>query len=128
MKRICLMMVGLAFILSGCNKSEPAAETPMKESIPAPFTWLMNADALADVNARSEQQDYRLIALANRGTTVIGVDDPAQQQRLKTACGIRHVEGLGDTLDKRLDPKWRKQALDYAKAFNQAMIAKCESK
>ncbi|WP_462169818.1 hypothetical protein [Pseudoalteromonas xiamenensis] len=88
----------------------------------------MNADALADVNARSEQQDYRLIALANRGTTVIGVDDPAQQQRLKTACGIRHVEGLGDTLDKRLDPKWRKQALDYAKAFNQAMIAKCESK
>ncbi len=36
MKHICLMMVGLAFILSGCNKSEQAAETPMKESIPIP--------------------------------------------------------------------------------------------
>ncbi|WMN60601.1 hypothetical protein NI389_04130 [Pseudoalteromonas xiamenensis] len=128
MKRICLMVTCLAFTLSGCNKSEQAAESPMKEPIPAPFSWLMNADASADANAYSEQHDYRLIALANRGTTVVGVDDPAEQLRLKTACGIRHVEGLGDTVDKRLDPKWRKQALDYAKAFNQTMIAKCESK
>ncbi|CCQ12549.1 hypothetical protein PALB_34880 [Pseudoalteromonas luteoviolacea B = ATCC 29581] len=112
----------LFLILLGC---EPTAS--INESSPAPpqFAWLEGLDAQDEVAKHADSGDFRMIAIANRGQSLPGIA-PLEQAQVKMQCGMRFVEGLGDTTTPD-SQAWRKKALEYAEQYNSAMHKRCMS-
>ncbi len=90
-----------------------------------PLAWLEQADAQRDARAALERRDFRLLALPRRSTVIPGVDPQlAPQYELK--CGIRLIEGAGDTVRDRRQLELLKKAAEYAAAYNAVIKTRCQ--
>lgn len=94
------------------------------EVIPEPYFWLASANVENDILSYSEKGDYRLIAIANRGSTIVGLNESDNAENLKAQCGVRFLQGLGDVI-KPTEKPWRDKAVEYAKAYNFKMKMLC---
>lgn len=95
------------------------------QAIPEPYRWLTSANVANDVASYSAQGDFRLIALANRGNTIVGLSESDNAENLKAQCGVRFLEGLGDVIKVGPEKQWRDKAVEYAKAYNTQMRMLC---
>lgn len=117
-----LLLLALSgLVLSGCKGNTK----PNDERFDADLTWVDDADAKADAAAAIAKKDYRLLAFSGRRQTLPGIHSDLVEQA-KSQCGYLLVPGTGDALNSVEKGERRAKAFDYAKAFNQFVLANCK--
>lgn len=118
----------IVMLSGGCSDMNSGSSKDNSEEIPDEYVWLKDADVEKDIKSFVVKGDFRLIAIANRGNTIIGLTESDDRALLTTQCGVRFLSGLGDTITPGEDKTWRDKALEYASAFNALMKDICLEK
>jgi hypothetical protein len=119
MKNILLTMTMLAG-LSACAIDSIAMSEYEKK-----LQWVKQADAELDAKAALAKGDFRLLAMAQRGMFIPGVDqDLTAQYELK--CGIRLVDGYTDAVRGEEHLRLLKMAHTYALHYNEIIKTSCK--
>lgn len=70
-----------------------------------------------------ERQDYRLIVQAGRGEVAPGIA-VEEQAMAKGRCGVRYLDGLGDTIVPGQEESHARLSA-YAAEYNRRMVSHC---
>lgn len=105
---------------SGCaTETRPLSEYEQK------LQWVKQANAQQDAMAAVAKRDFRLMAMAQRGTIIPGVDaDNSLRYELK--CGIKLIKGVGDVIRGKEHLELMKKAHRYALKYNAIIKIHCE--
>ena len=118
-----VLWLAVLMVLVGCDKqSAPAVEEEVSPI--AALNWLAQADVEADVANALSENDYRLWAIAGRGMKIPGLTDE-QITLAQTQCQTRMMPGMGDVITDPEHKTWWNKGRDYAKSYNQRMLAYC---
>ena len=117
---LCLVvLVGLV----GCDKQSTSAIEEPASPIAA-LSWLEHADVETDIANALSENDMRLWTIAGRGMKIPGLTDE-QITLAQTQCQTRMMPGMGDVIADPEHKKWWNKGRDYAKEYNQRMVAYC---
>ena len=122
MKYYVLWFIGL-MVLVGCDKQSTPAQQETTSPIGA-LSWLEQVDVDTDIAHALSENDFRLWAIAGRGMKIPGLSDE-QITQAETQCQTRMMPGMGDVITDPEHKKWWNKGRDYAKSYNQRMLAYC---
>lgn len=128
MKKISAGTSLLMMMIVGCGDVNTSSSATLNAEVPEAYLWLSDANVAVDIKSFVDKDDYRLIAIANRGKTIVGLSEGDDTALLASRCGVRFLSGLGDTIASTEDKQWRDRALEYASAFNAGMKKICLEK
>lgn len=83
-----------------------------------------NRNPEADARAALAEGDYRLLGFATRATSLPGIA-VSNWQAVMTNCGIRLLEGFGDTIRSEAELLAARLAASYAKRYNAVVSETC---
>jgi len=86
--------------------------------------WVKDADAELDAKQALQKGDFRLMAMAQRGIVIPGVDQALSEQ-YELKCGIRLIDGVTDTVRGEEHLKLMQKAHSYAKQYNEIIKSRC---
>lgn len=82
-------------------------------------------NVIADVQQAVAMNDVSLYSMSGRNPVIPGVPI-ARRAYLENRCGVKFIAYGGDHIKSQKHGQLRKQAFDYAKAYNQIMLQYCE--
>lgn len=103
-------------LLSACH----AQQQPEQKSKPM-------TDVEKAVKRAVDSQDFRFYATQQRRIVYPGLDEQEHSALIK-ACGHKFMLGTGDVLKSQGQRQARKQQVDFAAAYNQAMLKMCQKR
>lgn len=119
MKKL-LVTLSLVALLTGC-----ATDSTALSEYEQKLQWVKDANAIEDATAALSKGDFRLMAMAQRGIVIPGIDkDQRNQYELK--CGIKLIDGISDTVRSQEHLKLMKMAQSYAKKYNAVIKQHCK--
>ncbi len=107
----------LAVTLNGCASAmnDPASG----------LQWVETANPVADAQAALAKGDFRFMGIARRSTVIPGVDTDKMRQ-YELHCGVKFIEGAGDTIRDQEQLRLMKRAFEYAGRYNQIIAGRCQ--
>ncbi len=119
MKKI-LLTLSLVTAMSGCATDSSAINEYVKK-----LQWVNDADAELDAKAALQKGDFRLMAMAQRGIVIPGVDQALTDQ-YELKCGIRLLEGVSDAVRGEEHLQLMQKAHTYAEQYNAIIKQHCK--
>lgn len=111
--------------LSACKMTDEK-DNQLVEDHHQSLAWASSADVDQDIEKAREAGDYRLMMVASRGQVLPGI--PVEQRpSLIEQCGSQYIPGSTDVIKDQKHRERLKQAIDYAKQYNQAMAKHCSA-
>lgn len=113
--------------LSACQEA-PEQTTPLA---PAPMNrqQQIKTEANSDAQLAIGRQDFRLLALRNKGTSIPGVDlEKNELARLEQQCGLLFMQHSGDEILQRSELILRQEQYIYALIYNKLVLPVCLAK
>lgn len=87
--------------------------------------WVEQFDLKSEIANSIKQKDFRLLVIAKRGPNVPGIE-LNQQTSLKSSCGEKYLEGVGDVLFGDAHKKLYDKAIQLASEYNRLIAPHCE--
>jgi hypothetical protein len=103
-------------------------ETQIKPSAPAPMNrqQQLKEEAQVDAQLAIQEQDFRLLAQRNKGTSIPGVDlELHQLSELEQQCGLLFMQHSGDEILQRSELILRQEQYVYALIYNNIILPAC---
>ncbi|MDC0603023.1 hypothetical protein OAP14_08355 [Aliiglaciecola sp.] len=126
--KIAAISLGL-MLVSACTHqtSDETEPTNPESAMNQPQSQLsIEEQANADAKKAIDDMDYKLFAMTNKIIKVPGVDEQQHSVNwLEKHCGLRMLEGSGDTVEIGEDMQKRKDAKQYATIYNQVVLKAC---
>lgn len=86
------------------------------------------SEAKVDAEHAIEAQDFRLLALRNRSTSIPGVDIELNElATLEQKCGLLFMKNSGDEILQRSELSLRQEQYAYALIYNTLVLPACLS-
>ncbi|WP_444995296.1 hypothetical protein [Aliikangiella sp. IMCC44359] len=140
-----LILVGLLSLTVACkqeskptsdvNAEQPTSSTEVVElnktydqetqNAISQLRWVEQFDLKSEVANSIKQKDFRLLVIAKRGPNVPGIE-LNQQASLKSSCGEKYLEGIGDVLFGDAHKKLYDKAIQLASEYNRLVAPHCE--
>lgn len=117
--KILIPILASLIILTGCTTTSAMTEEEQK------LAWVKAADATADAELALDRNDLRMLAISTRGTNIPGIER-SEVAQFEQACGVRFLEGAGDTIRNDEHMRLMKLAVDYAKQYNAIIKQRCK--
>ena len=110
--------------LNACNEAPNQAGTAHQ----APAAHSLGNRQQQIVSDAIEAQDFRLLALRNRGTSIPGVDlELNELATLEQECGLLFMKNSGDEILQRSELSLRQEQYAYALIYNSLVLPACLS-
>jgi len=90
--------------------------------------WVETSNVSLDSADAIKRQDYRLWVYRGRGVVVPGVDVNKPDQslvKLEQLCGLRYLDGVGDTVFSVKHMNLLSKVYDYAEDYNRHVVEHC---
>jgi hypothetical protein len=111
--------------LNACNKAPNQAATA--HSLGNRQQQIVS-EAKVDAEHAIEAQDFRLLALRNRSTSIPGVDIELNElATLEQKCGLLFMKNSGDEILQRSELSLRQEQYAYALIYNTLVLPACLS-
>ncbi|MDP5030069.1 MAG: hypothetical protein NWQ54_06510 [Paraglaciecola sp.] len=84
------------------------------------------SEAKADALLAIKRQDFRLLALRNKGTTLPGIDLQRDELSLiEQQCGLIFMQNSGDVVLNQSELTLRQEQFAYALIYNKTLLPAC---
>jgi hypothetical protein len=109
------------------NQAATAHQVPVTHSLGNRQQQIVS-EAKVDAEHAIEAQDFRLLALRNRGTSIPGVDTELNElATLEKNCGLLFMKNSGDEILQRSELSLRQEQFAYALIYNSLVLPACLS-
>lgn len=118
MIKFILLAVMVTFMTSCATDSTALSEHELK------LQWVLDANGQEDALSALKKGDFRLMAMAQRGIVIPGIDND-QKNQYELKCGIKMIDGISDTVRNEGHLELMKKAHSYAKQYNTVIKSRC---
>ncbi|GAA0853739.1 hypothetical protein [Aliiglaciecola litoralis] len=128
-----VLAIIMALFMSACVQkdaqidaqgADDSAALPVSKQLPDAI--LEQADPEADAEQAITALDFRLLAFANKVISFPGIDGQTYSvEWVEKHCGIRYLQGAGDTVQIGQDTSRRSALKHYASRYNKRVLEGC---
>lgn len=118
------------FIMTGCENLTilEADEAKAMEEQNSSNVDITEQQAQIDAKKAVDEQDFRLLAFANKMISIPGIGTTKQSLKLlEKQCGFRFLSGTGDVVKIGDDLSQRKALKRYAEVYNPIVLKGCQT-
>ncbi|MEP7704498.1 hypothetical protein [Paraglaciecola sp. 25GB23A] len=124
---LLLCCAGLNACNEAPNQAATAHQAPAAHSLGNRQQQIVS-EAKVDAEHAIEAQDFRLLALRNKSTSIPGVDIELNElATLEQKCGLLFMKNSGDEILQRSELSLRQEQYAYALIYNTLVLPACLS-